>query len=209
MPTAACRSRRQAPANISARRRWGEVRTAAVSARSMADQTVIPGWCVSTGPPMRNCASGNLELPGSRSLSSGSPQARPGGARNNRPWSRIIRPVRATKYMDGLAGRESRPRERHVHVKYEVKDRQRADRVKSPCRYTFHQDGLERRTAKGQSRDTSRPTVTLVTAKFVLEHDPEKHALGLRPDGWIPVFRRDKRGTRLRGDHAQTIIRAR
>ncbi len=31
---------------------------------------------------------------------------------------------------------------------------------------------------------------------FGLEHDPEK---------WIPVFPRDKRGTRLRGDHAQTI----
>ena len=28
-----------------------------------------------------------------------------------------------------------------------------------------------------------------------LEHDPEK---------WVPVFPRDKRGTRLRGDHAQT-----
>jgi hypothetical protein len=28
-----------------------------------------------------------------------------------------------------------------------------------------------------------------------LEHDPEK---------WGPVFPRDKRGTRLRGDHAQT-----
>src|ERR1700726_1361132 len=26
-----------------------------------------------------------------------------------------------------------------------------------------------------------------------LEHDPEKHALGLRPDGWEPVFPRDKR----------------
>jgi hypothetical protein len=36
-----------------------------------------------------------------------------------------------------------------------------------------------------------------------LEHDPEKHALGLRPDGWKPVFPRDKRGTRLRGDHPQ------
>jgi hypothetical protein len=30
-----------------------------------------------------------------------------------------------------------------------------------------------------------------------LEHDPEK---------WKPVFPRDKRGTRLRGDHAQTIL---
>jgi hypothetical protein len=29
-----------------------------------------------------------------------------------------------------------------------------------------------------------------------LEHDPEK---------WVPVFPRDKRGTRLRGDHAQII----
>jgi DNA-binding response OmpR family regulator len=37
-----------------------------------------------------------------------------------------------------------------------------------------------------------------------LKHDPEKHALGRRPGGWIPVFPRDKRGTRLRGDHAQT-----
>src|SRR5229473_3583945 len=35
------------------------------------------------------------------------------------------------------------------------------------------------------------------------EHDPEKHALGLRPDGLEPVFPRDKRGTRLRGDHAR------
>src|SRR5882757_7462665 len=35
------------------------------------------------------------------------------------------------------------------------------------------------------------------------EQDPEKHVLGLRPDGWEPVFPRDKRGTRLRGDHAR------
>ena len=28
-------------------------------------QTVIPGWCVSTRPQMRNCESGNLEIPGS------------------------------------------------------------------------------------------------------------------------------------------------
>src|SRR6266581_8887266 len=26
-----------------------------------------------------------------------------------------------------------------------------------------------------------------------IEHDPEKHALGPRPDGWEPVFPRDKR----------------
>src|SRR3954454_17251747 len=25
---------------------------------------VIPGWCASTRPQMRNCASGNLEIPG-------------------------------------------------------------------------------------------------------------------------------------------------
>jgi hypothetical protein len=31
--------------------------------------------------------------------------------------------------------------------------------------------------------------------KASIEHDPEK---------WTPVFPRDKRGTRLRGDHAQT-----
>jgi hypothetical protein len=31
------------------------------------------------------------------------------------------------------------------------------------------------------------------------EHDPEK---------WTPVFPRDKRGTRLRGDHAQTVPQA-
>jgi hypothetical protein len=38
------------------------------------------------------------------------------------------------------------------------------------------------------------------------EHDPEKHALGPRPDGCAAVFPRDKRGTRLRGDHAQSKI---
>src|SRR5215510_3940171 len=27
--------------------------------------TVIPGWCESTRPQMRNCTSGNLEIPGS------------------------------------------------------------------------------------------------------------------------------------------------
>jgi hypothetical protein len=32
-------------------------------------------------------------------------------------------------------------------------------------------------------------------AAVALKHDPEK---------WTPVFPRDKRGTRLRGDHAQT-----
>jgi len=30
------------------------------------------------------------------------------------------------------------------------------------------------------------------------------HALGHDPEKWKPVFPRDKRGTRLRGDHAQT-----
>jgi hypothetical protein len=30
-------------------------------------------------------------------------------------------------------------------------------------------------------------------ARIALEHDPEKHALGPRPDGWAPVFPRDKR----------------
>jgi hypothetical protein len=27
--------------------------------------SVIPGWCICTRPQMRNCASGNLEIPGS------------------------------------------------------------------------------------------------------------------------------------------------
>ena len=30
----------------------------------LVDTDVIPGWCVNTGPQMRNCASGNLEIPG-------------------------------------------------------------------------------------------------------------------------------------------------
>src|SRR5712691_6422955 len=42
------------------------------------------------------------------------------------------------------------------------------------------------------------------TETTTTEHDPEKHALGPRPDGWAPVFPCDKRGTRLRGDHTQT-----
>jgi len=29
--------------------------------------------------------------------------------------------------------------------------------------------------------------------RVMLKHDPEKHALGRRPDGWAPVFPRDKR----------------
>src|SRR6267378_1371753 len=29
-----------------------------------------------------------------------------------------------------------------------------------------------------------------------LEHDPEKHALGPRPDGWVPVFRKDHAPTK-------------
>ena len=32
---------------------------------SAALYSVIPGWCVSNRPQMRNCASGNLEIPGS------------------------------------------------------------------------------------------------------------------------------------------------
>jgi hypothetical protein len=36
---------------------------------------------------------------------------------------------------------------------------------------------------------------SLLASGDMLEHDPEK---------WKPVFPRDKRGTRLRGDHAQT-----
>jgi phage-related protein len=38
-----------------------------------------------------------------------------------------------------------------------------------------------------------------------LEDDPEKHAPALDA-GWRPVVLRDKRGTRLRGVYAQTII---
>jgi hypothetical protein len=38
-------------------------------------------------------------------------------------------------------------------------------------------------------------SVILLTHSNRLKHDPEKR---------IPVFPRDKRGTRLRGDHAQT-----
>ena len=36
----------------------------------------------------------------------------------------------------------------------------------------------------------------------MLEHDPEKACPALDA-GWEPVFPRDKRGTRLCGDHAQ------
>ena len=31
------------------------------------------------------------------------------------------------------------------------------------------------------------------SSQRALEHDPEKHALGPRPDGWVPVFPQDKR----------------
>jgi len=43
-----------------------------------------------------------------------------------------------------------------------------------------------------------------VLALLYAAHDPEKARPALDA-GWVPVFPRDKRGTRLRGDHAQTI----
>jgi hypothetical protein len=46
-----------------------------------------------------------------------------------------------------------------------------------------------------------------LTGIKALEHDPEKACPALDA-GWVPVFPRDKRGTRLRGDHAQTKDRA-
>jgi hypothetical protein len=46
-----------------------------------------------------------------------------------------------------------------------------------------------RQTAPWRCRSCNREEMP------ALEHDPEK---------WKPVFPRDKRGTRLRGDHAQT-----
>jgi hypothetical protein len=36
--------------------------------------------------------------------------------------------------------------------------------------------------------------------RWGLEHDPEKVRPALDA-GWVPVFQRDKRGTRLGGDH--------
>ena len=53
----------------------------------------------------------------------------------------------------------------------------------------------------GPSMDRSGPIRCLkldtyspcVLTQAGLEHDPEKHALGPRPDGWILVFPRDKR----------------
>ena len=57
-------------------------------------------------------------------------------------------------------------------------------------------DRLQRR-GKSRSRGQWRRCCQCA-AQAPLEHDPEK---------WVPVFPRDKRGTRLRGDHAQTIER--
>jgi hypothetical protein len=41
-------------------------------------------------------------------------------------------------------------------------------------------------------------------AASIIKLDPEKHAPGLRPDGWMPIFSGDKRGMRLRRDHTHT-----
>src|SRR6185312_7173273 len=46
----------------------------------------------------------------------------------------------------------------------------------------------------GRVKDRTQEVTSVGHGNPVLEHDPEK---------WIPVFPRDKRGTRLRGDHAQ------
>src|SRR2546423_7783478 len=53
----------------------------------------------------------------------------------------------------------------------------------SPQNLKLQQPQLPRSGPNGQPPESSQ-----------LEHDPEK---------WVPVFPRDKRGTRLRGDHAQ------
>src|SRR6185312_15775333 len=45
----------------------------------------------------------------------------------------------------------------------------------------------------GRVKDRTQEVTSVGHGNPVLEHDPEK---------WVPVFPRDKRGTRLRGDHA-------
>src|SRR5438034_1111818 len=99
MPTADYQSPPPAPANITAPRRYDGV--VAVIARSRRRRSnplaVIPGWCVSTRPQMRNCASGNLEIPGSMLHI----------ARNDvgifQNGSRKIRRVGLTKNVDRIA----------------------------------------------------------------------------------------------------------
>ena len=48
---------------------------------------------------------------------------------------------------------------------------------------------------KSQRFKNTTPPAPCFSFEGLLEHDPEK---------WKPVFPRDKRATRLRGDHAQT-----
>ncbi len=61
------------------------------------------------------------------------------------------------------------------------------------------QAGLSRHPGAPRTRPADSGTGAgagaVVNGNGLIEHDPEK---------WIPVFLRDKRGTRLRGDHAQT-----
>src|SRR5882672_3739105 len=44
---------------------------------------------------------------------------------------------------------------------------------------------MERRWSARRARFSAPPCASLPIST---EHDPEKHALGLRPDGWAPVF---------------------
>jgi len=59
---------------------------------------------------------------------------------------------------------------------------------------------LARRRLQGGA-DTDRRLIKL-------EHDPEKHALGPRPDGWEPVFPRDKREAFARRSCSNKKIRS-
>src|SRR6516164_4718082 len=140
MPMAAFRSRRLAPATISAR-------------RCERSASVIPGREQSE-------RARNLEVPGSifelgftrvrriwlsKSATADLDAHRPG----TRP-SRIAWRVGLAEDVDGIAGHKIRLPERRIGIQRKIGDRQRADGVKGPDRKIFHQRFLYHALAKGQ-----------------------------------------------------------
>src|SRR3984893_17878859 len=84
-------------------------------------------------------------------------------------------------------------RQRHRRSQRDLRRPDGAHRDHAPGRGSHH---VRARRRQGRAVGASSKARAIfhdrrAGAQEFLEHDPEKHALGPRPDGWEPVFRRD------------------
>src|SRR6185437_11171675 len=122
MPTAACRSRRPAQVNISAQRARGD------------------------RPSLRGALA-------TKQFSAGHSGAmRKHRTRNDELFSRIARRAGLLENMNRVARREMAAAEHRIGVQREIKNRERADRVKSPGADPFHRASMPRDASASHSR---------------------------------------------------------